>query len=123
MSRRLSAALLALLLASCVIGEAPPVVPWVPAPPGPTAPPEQPEPPPRPDPTEPVTMDGVAVGMTRAEVEAVLGAPTEDLPDNPGEDDLVRYDVAVGSGEGTWFLAYRGGRLLKARLSIVVTAP
>ncbi len=86
--------------------------------PGPIAPPAPPPIPAPPIPVEPPpsTFDQIEVGMSRAEVESVLGAPSEDLPEAPTEEnDSVRYDVVVESGPASWFVIYRDGVVLRAR--------
>ncbi len=86
--------------------------------PGPIAPPAPPPIPAPPIPVEPPpsTFDQIEVGMSRAEVESVLGAPSEDLPEAPTEEnDSVRYDVVTDGGPASWFVIYRDGVVLRVR--------
>ena len=123
MGRILTALILLVALAGCgTTGYLPPVDP------GPTIPWEPPPaPPPVDEPEDPVappvsTFDQIEVGMARAEVEALLGQPAEDPPENPWEDDVVRYDVVTADGPGSWFIAYRQGRVFRVVFSEIGVA-
>ena len=61
--------------------------------------------------------------MARGAVEGLLGPPSADPPENPGEDDLVRYDVALDGGRASWFIAYRNGLVWKLRMARIGVAP
>lgn len=95
----------------------PPPVDWTP-PPAPEVPGDDLTPPPETD----GSFDQVAVGMDRSEVERLVGAPTEDEPDNEWEDDSVRYDVSTPDGPMRLFVYYRAGRVTKVRWSPVFVA-
>lgn len=113
--RRVAALLLAAVLAGCVAVETP--APDTPT--GPVDPPVVvPTDPPPPSPVDPDAPQGLVPGTDRATVEGFLGAPHEDPPENPGEDDVVRYHASVDGRDGTWMVVYRGGKVLS-----VVWAP
>ena len=84
----------------------------------PPAAPGQPDaPPPPPPPGEPTGVAGILTGMTPAEVEAVLGPPSTNPPENAGEADLVGYRVVHEGKPGTWFVGYRNGRVAFVRFA------
>lgn len=121
MTRTLAIFLALLCLAGCgTTGYLPPVdpgpvTPWEPIP--------APEPPVEDPDSPPVSgFDQITEGMLRADVEALLGQPSEDPPENPWEADLVRYDVVGEDGPGSWFIAYTDGRVSKVRYASVGVA-
>lgn len=96
------------------------VVPIAPPEPPPVTPP--PPPPPVDPPLPPVTPPGEvpAIGTTKAAVEAAWGKPTEDLPENPGEDDAVSYLRTIGGREAEVHVIYRDGRVLRSVVTYLV---
>lgn len=83
--------------------------------PPPYYPPPPIEPPPvdpDPDPIEVPTgdFDSVTVGMTQAEVVALVGQPSQDPPENSDElVDVVVYD----RDQGSWMVVYKDGLVQK----------
>lgn len=116
--------LLTLLAAALLVGcwQLPPVVELPPSQP-PIAPPPLPPPPPPPEePVEPpppveeiTSFDDLKLrveagqSFTRSQVEAALGMPTSNPPENPGEKDSVRYTVEGGM----WVIVYSSANVVE----------
>lgn len=82
-------------------------------PPSPPAP-EQPVAPP---PGQETGVEGITTDMSRADVDALLGQPSVDPEDKPGEPDLVGYRVVHEGQPGTWFVGYVNGRVAFVRFA------
>lgn len=113
---RFSALLLLVLLAGCVQAGAPvgpiPIGPDQPVDEVPPPPPDEiPPPPPDVEPVPDATFDQVKVGMTRAEVIALVGPPTEDPPEQPGRPDSAQWDTVIDGKEYGVFITFIDGRV------------
>lgn len=71
---------------------------------------------------DPEAPAGLALGMKRPDVEALLGPPTLDPPENPWEDDVVRYATQRDGQGGVWMIVYRGGRIFSVVWARVLEA-
>lgn len=100
----------------------PPVVPTPPVQPPPDNPPDLPPDTPPDTPEDPLPTGLPQPGMTKAQVQELLGTGI-DLPENPGEDDLVVYRVTLDGKEAEVHVVYSPqGTVVRAVVSYLITS-